>query len=284
MTYVEIPHRRALVAALLCCVTALATDRARGDVAPPADAAAPAPTPAASDDFELDFTDEPTGFPDPFESTNRRVLWFDDQLARWVVNPVVNTYQFIVPGPVRRSVRRFFLNVNSPSVLVNDLLQREWRDASVTIQRFALNTTIGIAGLFDPAEAIGLARHNSDFGQTLALSGVESGPYIVVPFFGPNTARDAVGDVVDLFLQPTLYFLPFVQIFIYEGSHGLSTRDAYDEAIGALRESSVDYYASLHNAYYQTRTAEIWQRREHHRRKPAAEPTPASAPAAPADQ
>ncbi|MGH7790238.1 MAG: MlaA family lipoprotein [Candidatus Binatia bacterium] len=274
MTYVETPRRRALAAALVFCATALAAGVGRADPAPPSDAAAPAPSPAAVDDFALGYADEPTSFPDPFERTNRGVLWFDDQLARFVVDPVVNTYQFIVPGPARRAVRRVFLNVNSPSVLVNDLLQREWRDASITIQRFAVNTTIGIGGLFDPAAAIGMERHSSDFGQTLALSGVDSGPYLVLPFFGPNTTRDAFGGVVDLFLQPTLYFLPFVQIFIYEGSFGLSTREAYDEAIGALRESSVDYYSSLANAYYQTRTAEIWKRRGHHRPSDADEPSP----------
>lgn len=273
MRYVEIPRRRALAAAAVICAAALTASIGHAEPEPAPAVAAPAPTPAADDEFELDVTDEPTGFPDPLESTNRRVLWFDDQLARWVVDPVVNVYQFILPGPVRRAVRRFFLNVNSPSVLVNDLLQREWRDASITIQRFTVNTTVGIGGLFDPAAAIGLERHSSDFGQTLALSGVSSGPYLVLPFFGPNTTRDAFGGVVDLFLQPTLYFLPFVQIFIYEGSFGLSTRDAYDEAIGALRESSVDYYSSLANAYYQTRTAEIWGRRGHHR--PAVEDDPA---------
>lgn len=221
------------------------------------------------DEFELEEVEEPNGFPDPLEGTNRRMLWFDQQVDRWFVRPLVKSYQFLVPPPARRAVRRFCLNLTSASVLINDLLQREWGDASITAERFAINSTIGIGGLFDPAAAIGLERHHSDFGQTLALAGVGSGPYLVMPLFGPSNVRDAGGAVVDFFLQPMLYILPFAQLFIYEGSlsfsSGLAARDYYSEGIDALRASSVDYYSALYNAYYQTRTAEIWDRRDAHR-------------------
>ena len=222
------------------------------------------------EDFELeDAAAEPAGFPDPLEPSNRGMLWFDLQLDRWLIDPLVDTYQFVVPPPGRRAVRRFCLNINSVSTLINDLLQREWGDASITAQRLTLNSTVGIGGLFDPAAALGLERHSSDFGQTLALAGVGSGPYLIMPLGGPTTARDAGGTVVDFFLQPTLYFLPFATLFIYEGSLGLSTglsaRDVYSEALASLRESSVDYYSALHNAYYQTRIAQIWDRRQQHR-------------------
>ncbi|HSP97065.1 MAG TPA: VacJ family lipoprotein [Candidatus Dormibacteraeota bacterium] len=211
----------------------------------------------------------PSGFPDPWENTNRKSLWVDQQLDRWFVDPVVRTYQFIVPPPGRRAVRRFTLNLDSVAILVNDLLQREWGDACVTTERFAINSTVGIGGLFDPAAAIGMELHHADFGQTLALFGVGSGPYLVLPLFGPSNARDSSGMVVDFFLQPLLYVLPFAELFLYEGSLGFSTglaaRDAYSEGIAALRSSSVDYYSALRNAYYQTRTAEIWDRRDAHR-------------------
>jgi phospholipid-binding lipoprotein MlaA len=266
---------RALALGLIvACASAVSARADHGAADAAVVQAAPPPSDPAADQlsdetFELEY-EEPAGFPDPLEPANRRIFWFDQQLSRWVIDPVTKTYQFIVPDPVRRCVRRFFLNVNSPSVLINDLLQREWGDASITIQRFALNTTIGIGGLFDPAAPLGLERHNSDFGQTLALIGVGSGPYIVLPFFGPNTARDTVGDVVDFFFQPTLYFLPVAQLIIYEGSFGLSARDTYAEALAALESSSVDYYSALHNAYYQNRMAEIWGRREAHRLAAAA--------------
>jgi phospholipid-binding lipoprotein MlaA len=253
--------------ALLCTAGAPGAARAGG---------APSPTPELEvvpldeNAFDLELEqDQPSGFPDPLESTNRKTLWFDQQLDRFFIDPLVRGYQFIVPPPGRRAVRRFTLNINSVSILINDLLQREWGDACVTTERFAINSTVGLAGLFDPAAAIGMERHHSDFGQTLALLGVGSGPYLVLPLFGPSNARDSSGTVVDFFLQPMLYILPFTQLFVYEGSLGLSSglaaRDAYSEGLAALRSSSVDYYSALRNAYYQTRTAEIWDRRGAHR-------------------
>jgi len=236
-------------------------------------AASPTPelevVPLDEDSFALEHQEAPSGFPDPLESTNRRAMWVDQQVDRWFVDPLVRTYQFIVPPPGRRAVRRFTLNLNSVSILINDLLQREWGDAAVTTERFAINSTVGIGGIFDPAAALGMERHHSDFGQTLALLGVGSGPYLVVPLFGPSNVRDSGGTVVDFFLQPMLYILPFAQLFVFEGSLGLSTglaaRDAYSEGIASLRSSSVDYYSALRNAYYQTRQAEIWDRRDPHR-------------------
>ena len=259
-------HALAIGLALLC-VTGI----------PPAARAEPVPSPTPEleviplDDsaFELEHQEAPSGFPDPLENSNRTMLWFDQEVDRFVVDPIVRIYQFIVPPPGRRAVRRFTLNIGSASILINDLLQREWGDASITTQRFVINSTIGVGGLFDPAAAIGMERHHSDFGQTLALLGIDSGPYLVLPLMGPSNARDSGGRVVDFFLQPMLYILPIAQLFVYEGSLGLSSglaaRDAYSEGIAALRSSSVDYYSALRNAYYQTRTAEIWERRAPHR-------------------
>lgn len=217
--------------------------------------------------FELD--DEVAGFPDPWETTNRKTLWLDQQLDTWIISPLVTSYQFLVPTPARHALHRFCLNLDTPAIVFNDLLQREWEDAGVTTGRFLVNTTVGLGGLFDPAVSLGLERHHADFGQTLALAGVDSGPYLIMPLFGPTTVRDASGSVVDFFLQPLLYVVPFAALFIYEGSSGLSVRETHDEGLDALRTSSVDYYAALHNAYSQTRMAEIWDRRAAHRK-----PTP----------
>jgi len=236
--------------------------------------------PLDDDSFQLqDAAAEPAGFPDPLERSNRGMLWFDQQMDRWMVDPLVKSYQYVVPPPARRAVRRFCLNINSASILINDLLQREWGDACVTAERFAINTTVGVGGLFDPAASLGMERHSSDFGQTLALAGIGSGPYLVMPLFGPSNVRDAGGTIVDFLMQPTLYFLPVATLFIYEGSLGLSTglsaRDTYSEGLASLRASSVDYYSALHNAYYQTRMAQIWDRRQAH--EPDVEPTPNAA-------
>ncbi|MEO8602710.1 MAG: VacJ family lipoprotein [bacterium] len=271
-----------LVSALLASGLLLGASSARADHAVPlvvAQATTREAIPLDEASFELeDAAAEPAGFPDPMERTNRGVLRFDQQVDRWVVDPLVKTYQFVVPPPARRAVRRFCLNINSTSIMINDLLQREWGDACVTAERFVINSTVGIGGLFDPAAALGMERHSSDFGQTLALAGIGSGPYLIMPIFGPSNVRDASGTVVDFFLQPTLYFLPFATLFIYEGSLGLSTglsaRDTYSEGLASLRASSVDYYSALHNAYYQTRMAQIWDRRPQHRLELA--PTPAA--------
>jgi phospholipid-binding lipoprotein MlaA len=215
-------------------------------------------------------------FPDPLENVNRRMLRFNDVVDRWVLDPITNTYGFIVPGPVKRSVRRFLTNLNSPAVMVNDVLQREWTDAGTTAGRLVVNSTIGVAGIFDPAARWGMEGHESDFGQTLALAGVGSGPYLLLPMLGPTTTRDGLGGLVDMLLRPTTLLLtPGTQLLlntIEGGTSGIVIREAHTQALRALRSSSVDYYAALKNAYYQDRIAQIWTGREHHRPAPAEEP------------
>ncbi len=226
---------------------------------------------ADADEFADEFeAEEPavSHFPDPLERINRGTLQFNRGIDRWVLDPVTAVYRFVLPSPARKCVLRFLINLDSPAVLANDLMQREWRDAGVTVGRFGINSTIGIAGLFDPATPLGLPLHISDFGQTLALEGVPSGAYLVVPLFGPYTVRDGLGDIVDIFLRPITFFIgPVDQIFyatIYGGSSGIALHDKYDKELDMLEESSVDFYAALRNAYYQKRTAEIWERRDDH--------------------
>jgi phospholipid-binding lipoprotein MlaA len=254
----------------LCGATAEADScLAEMSVRPPHAAADP-----LFDDLEAE-SEAMVDFPDPLENVNRRTLRFNDVVDRWLLDPITNTYGFLVPGPVKRSVRRFFINLNSPAVMVNDMLQREWTDAGTTAGRLVLNSTIGVAGIFDPATRLGMEGHESDFGQTLALAGVGSGPYLMLPVLGPTTTRDGLGGLVDMMLRPTTLLLtPGTQLLlntIEGGTSGLVTREANTQALRALRSSSVDYYAALKNAYYQDRIARIWTGREHHRPIPAEE-------------
>jgi phospholipid-binding lipoprotein MlaA len=217
--------------------------------------------------FDDEFEEESSGFPDPLEAVNRPILAFNRVFDRFILNPITMVYGFILPGPVKQSIRQVFDNAHAPPMIMNDLFQREWRDAGVTSVRFVVNSTLGVAGLFDPAKAMGLAPHYSDFGQTMALLGVGSGPYMVIPLIGPTTLRGGTGFVVDSLMSPTIYLLgPGELLFYYTlGGRGLVRREEHMREMVALEASAVDYYAVLRNAYFQNRNAEIWARREHHR-------------------
>ena len=206
------------------------------------------------------------GFPDPFERLNRATFRMNERISRWVLEPLVSAYDFAVPAAGRRAIRRALVNLDSPVVFVNDVLQFEPVDAGVTAGRFVLNTTIGIVGLFDPAARLGMTGHESDFGQTLALLSVPSGPYLILPVMGPTTVRDGAGSVVDFLFRPTTYLLtPGAQMMftpITAGGAGIAVLDANADAVHALEDSSLDYYAALRNAFYQDRIARIWARRD----------------------
>lgn len=228
---------------------------------PAAVASAPgSDTRTRDEDLELELDERPTSFPDPFESVNRRTLSLNQTVDRWVVEPVADAYGAALPDLAKKSVRDFLANLESPAILVNDILQGEMRNAAVTVGRFAVNTLIGCAGFFDPASSLGLERHSSDFGQTLARTGVGSGPFLIVPLLGPTTVRDGLGTIVDIAMQPTIYLLgpaPLLVASVQEGTVGLTLREKHGEDLKRLEQASLDYYAALRSAYYQDRMAEI---------------------------
>jgi phospholipid-binding lipoprotein MlaA len=167
----------------------------------------------------------------------------------------------VVPAPARRSVGRVFGNLNTPSYLVNNLLQVRFRDAAETLGAFVVNTTIGVGGLIDAGQWVGLERQPADFGQTLALAGVGNGPYLMIPIFGPTTLRDGAGGVVDLFFHPLTYLIGIAPQLLWRGgaevAEGVSKRAEADAKLKALEESSLDYYSVLRSAYVQTREHSI---------------------------
>lgn len=138
---------------------------------------------------------------DPWEPYNRGMTTFNNGVDRVLLKPLAKGYRFITPDPLERGFSNMFSNLNTPVVLVNNLLQGKPGAALSDTGRFLVNSTIGIAGLFDPASHMGLEKHNEDFGQTLAVWGVASGPYLVLPFWGPTTLRGAVGTVPDQLLH-----------------------------------------------------------------------------------
>ncbi len=194
---------------------------------------------------------------DPIESFNRAVFAFNETVDFLILRPVAWTYNKITPDPVIFAVRRFFDNLGSPVIFANDLLQLTFDDAGVTLGRFGINSTIGLLGFFDVAEDFGLERHTADFGQTLHAYGTGPGPYIVLPLLGPSTARDGVGTVVDIFLDPLTYLLGSPESYIVTGSQVVVAREALLEPLDELKRTSVDYYISLRSAYYQRRAVDL---------------------------
>ena len=142
-------------------------------------------------------------------------------------------------------------------VAANDLLQLEFEDAGTALARFAINSTIGLAGLFDVATEFGLPPHESDFGQTLHAYGAGPGPYLVLPLLGPTTLRDGTGFAVDTLMNPFTWLLESEENLALAIGKGLVRREELLAALDALRDSSVDYYAAVRSLYYQNRAVEL---------------------------
>lgn len=141
---------------------------------------------------------------DPFEGFNRRAYTFNYYFDKLIYLPVVNTYEFITPDYVEDRVSNFVDNVFEFNNFVNNLLQLKFKQTGVTLARFVVNSTAGIAGLWDPASGWGMPRQTEDFGQTLGRYGVGNGPYLVLPIFGPSNLRDTTGLVTDAVAFGTL--------------------------------------------------------------------------------
>lgn len=199
---------------------------------------------------------------DPIEPFNRSIFEFNLGLDRYLLKPVATAYADTVPGPMRDALRNFLHNLRSPLILANDLLQGEPRRAGLTAERFLLNTTVGFGGLVDVADlALGVGFHDEDFGQTLAVWGAPEGPYLVLPLLGPSNARDAGGYVVDTVGDPVSLALQYYGFGIASiGRFALTALDQRAAAIGTydqIKDTSIDFYASLRSLYRQRRQEEI---------------------------
>jgi len=140
---------------------------------------------------------------DPWQGMNRGIYRFNDTVDRAALKPVARSYQKITPGWMRTGISNFFSNLGTPWTIVNDLLQGKPQLMAQDSCRFVMNTVAGLGGFIDVAGKLELSGHSEDFGQTLAVWGVPSGPYLVIPFIGPSTLRDGFGRVPDYLSQPT---------------------------------------------------------------------------------
>lgn len=203
---------------------------------------------------------DPTGANDPYQDTNRAVFDFNNKVDDYVLAPTARAYVAVVPDPARQGVHNFLLNLDLPVTFANDLLQGEMDRAGDTLGRFTINSTLGIGGLLDPASDFGIPYHKEDFGQTLGTWGVGEGPYIVLPFLGPDPPRDATGQVVDIFLDPTTY-IPIREHFWWSAGRRtlaiIDVRSRNLDTVANIERGSVDYYASVRSLYRQLRNNEI---------------------------
>jgi phospholipid-binding lipoprotein MlaA len=188
---------------------------------------------------------------DPNEHVNRQMLAMNQEVLR----PVAKTVKTVVPRPVHDRLHDFNSNLKEPRIFVNNLLQGRLEAASKTAARFAMNTTFGLGGLVDLASSQGIPQQTGDFGQTLFVWGVAEGPYMVRPYWGPATTRDAVGDFVDRFGDP-VGLLFGTQLGIAITTASLDTVDRLGQ-LKMAEDASIDFYTFLRSSYYQTRRAEL---------------------------
>lgn len=198
---------------------------------------------------------------DPFEPFNRSVHHFNETVDSWVLRPVAVGYRKGIPQPVRERVRNALSNLNHPMIFANDLLQGEWERAGIALVRFLINSTWGIAGLHDVAHEMGFEPHTEDFGQTLAVAGVDSGPHLVIPLIGPSNVRDAAGIFVDWVLDPIR-----LHAHARSATEGMHTRIALEfidehafliDVLDDVARTSLDTYLSYRTLYIQRRESEI---------------------------
>lgn len=203
---------------------------------------------------------------DPLEPLNRYFFEVNRFLDEFFLKPIAVIYRDAVPQPVRTGVRNVLHNLSTPKTLINDLAQGETERAGESLGRFTGNTLIGVGGAFDVMagendSAGGIPYHEEDFGQTLAVWGVDEGPYLVLPLLGPSTVRDAFGRVVDAFVDPINFIVPEKNRLGFALTRAaltvLDLRARTIEALDEIERSSIDYYGSIRSLYRQRRRFEI---------------------------
>ena len=206
-----------------------------------------------------------------FEKFSRGTLKFNQTLDKAIFKPVAKGYRTL-PVPIRKGTSNFMGNLRSLLTFSNNVLQGDLKGAGNTAGRFAINTTVGILGIFDPASKMGFEKKSrEDFGQTLGVWGADSGCYFVLPILGPTTARDAVGLIGNVFIDPVYQLTHGSETdlivgnenvgehnyYIYKGTDAVDFRSKNIESIDSLEKNSIDFYASVKSLYLQNRMQKI---------------------------
>lgn len=188
---------------------------------------------------------------DPFERVNREVFALNDAFDRAIAKPVAQGYSAVVPKPMRECVGNFFYNVGEVGNIVNATLQLKPADLTADVGRLLINSTFGLVGCFDVATKMGIERNRTYFGLTLARWGVPAGPYVVLPFLGPDTVRDTFGEVGDYFTDPVTFIKPNKDSWFVYTARFIDRRAQYLDASNLIDNAALDPYAFTRDAYLQ---------------------------------
>ncbi len=217
----------------------------------------------ADEEFEdIDVELETVFVKDPLRRYNRAIFGFNDKLYFYVMKPMYKGYNKVVPEKARLSVRKFFSNIRMPVRFFNCLFQGKFKGAGTELARLVINTTVGVGGLFDPAKSqFNLEKQDEDFGQTLGKHGMGSNYYIQWPFLGPSNARDTIGFVGDVALDPLTLLTFFVSPYASIGAKSYDTFNEVSidrgEAYENIVEPAIDPYIAVQDAYTQNRVKKI---------------------------
>jgi len=194
---------------------------------------------------------------DPLQPFNRAMFAFNDAVDRALLRPLAVGYRAVLPQQMRNGVNNFFNNLRAPTTLLNDLLQGKPKRAQQTVNRFVVNSTLGLLGFVDIASRLGFPAHQEDYGQTLAVWGIPSGPYLVLPLLGPSTARDALGKVPEFYIADPLWDPDDTAVTITR--FGLRAVDVRSRLLDLDRivQMQVDPYLFFREAYLQNRRRAI---------------------------
>jgi len=240
--------------------------RSRVGAAPSGPGAPPAPVKDGSgtpdkDAPDIDGDDGAAEVNDPLESMNRAVFEFNELFLRYFLRPLSTVYRDGLPDFVRNGISNTLDNLKFPVVLANDIMQLEAERAWHTTARFVVNSSIGLGGLIDMGNRVGLPAHSEDLGQTLAVWGVGEGFYLVVPLLGPSNPRDLIGKLADGYFDPiNLWANNTGREYISYARTGMTAVDLYSklmDELDGIKKNSVDFYATVRSLYRQKRKSEI---------------------------